>query len=107
MSVVSRLDGIEQRNEGGPSVEDASAAGLTPQEWSAGGNRCQKPTNGKTGRCWNRARWCDTEAAARYARFGQTWTREPGSYAYKVCNRHALLMVAAAVDGIDNEGGVG
>jgi hypothetical protein len=74
----------------------ARAVGLEPQEWSSGGNRCMKATNGKTGRCHNRARWCDTAAAERYDRYGQTWTREPGSYAYKVCNRHAQAMIDAA-----------
>ncbi len=78
-----------------PTLEAAARVGLVPQEWSAGGNRCMKPTNGKTGRCHNRARWCDNNAAARYDRYAQTWTRELGSYAYKVCNRHALAMTAA------------
>lgn len=73
-------------------VDDARRAGLVPQEWSPGGNRCMKPTNGKTGRCWNRARWCDEDAAARYDRYDFKH-REPGSYAYKVCDHHARQMI--------------
>jgi len=75
-----------------PNVEDAATAGLVPQEWSPGGNRCMKPTGGRTGRCHNRARWCDLAAADRYDRYDFT-NREAGSYAYKVCNRHAAAMV--------------
>lgn len=79
----------------GPDIDQAAAAGLVPQEWSPGGNRCQKPTNGRTERCWNRARWCDEQAGARYDRYVIGAKPEPGSYAYKVCDRHARLMVAA------------
>lgn len=77
-----------------PQAEAYAKVGLVPQEWAPGGNRCMKATNGKTGRCWNRARWCDTDAAERYDRYDFVH-REPGSYAYKVCNRHAATMVAA------------
>lgn len=80
---------------GAPSTADAALAGLVPQEWSPGGNRCMKATNGRTGRCWNRARWCDEEAGARYDRYVIGQPAEPGPYAYKVCNRHARLMVEA------------
>lgn len=78
-----------------PTIEEAASVGLTPQEWCPGGNRCMKATNGRTGRCHNRARWCDTAAAQRYDRYDFTH-REPGSYAYKVCNRHAAAMLADA-----------
>lgn len=81
-----------------PTDEAAAKAGLQRQEWCPGGNRCMKPTNGKTGRCHNRARWLDVAAGERYDRYDFT-NREPGSYAYKVCNRHASIMVAAAAGG--------
>jgi len=77
----------------GPSIERAATIGLVPQEWCPGGNRCMKPTNGKTGRCWNRARWCDTAAAERYDQYDFD-ERDRSSYAYKVCDRHASLMAA-------------
>lgn len=94
----------------GPTVGDAALAGLVPQEWSPGGNRCQKATNGSTGRCWNRARWCQTAEAERYDAYMIGLTdKGSGSYAYKVCDRHARLMVdaqrqASLVAPVDQEG---
>ena len=78
------------------TVENAARIGLVPQEWCPGGNRCMKATNGKTGRCWNRARWCDAAAGNRYDRYVIGSQPEPGTYAYKVCNIHAQRMLREA-----------
>lgn len=85
-----------------PTVEEAATAGLRPQEWSPGGNRCMKATKGKTGRCHRPAHWLDVAAGERYDRYDFTH-REPGSYAYKVCDGHAAAMVAAAEGHQENQ----